>query len=76
MKFQGSLQLERYLSEAFPRRTSLPHGRTGQKTPYVDQIDGGWDVMKADGTLIKGFGRNGEKAAKAYLKKNFKKLSK
>ena len=68
MSFQGSLQLERYLSEAMPRR--------GQKDPYVDQIDGGWDVMKADGTMVRAFGRNGEKAARAYLKKNFKKLSK
>ena len=57
-----------FVKEAMPRR--------GQKDPYVDQIDGGWDVMKADGTMVRAFGRNGEKAARAYLKKNFKKLSK
>ena len=58
---------EGFIKEAMPKK--------GQKDPYVGNVDGGWDVMKADGTMVKAFGRNGENAAKAYLKKNFKKLS-
>jgi hypothetical protein len=42
----------------------------------VANVDGGWDVMKANGDMVKAFGRNGEKAARAYLKKNFRKLKK
>ena len=72
MKFQGSLQLERYLSKVI--KEDLP--RKGQKDPYVANVDGGWDVMKANGDKVKAFGRNGEKAARAYLKKNFRKLKK
>ena len=70
MKYESSWTQpgEGFLNEAIPPR--------GQKEPYAAEIDGGWDVMKADGTMVKAFGRNGEKAAKAYLKKNFKKLSK
>jgi hypothetical protein len=58
---------EGFIKEAMPPK--------GQKEPYAAEIDGGWDVMTADGKMVKAFGRNGEKAAKSYLKKNFKKLS-
>ena len=65
-----------YFREGMSNKDLLRSKRPKEKTPYVGNVDGGWDVMKADGTMIKAFGRNGEKAAKAYLKKNFKKLSK
>ena len=37
-----------FVKEAMPPR--------GQKEPYAAEIDGGWDVMKADGTMVKAFG--------------------